>query len=214
MPVPLIYAAITVATLAARFVKIAKVSPKKIKEQKAKTKKACQESSVQKCPGGRGGKSTSKLKQKEVPCFKKNSKGKPEEYDRQLNDQEKGLNDLTAEEYLKGRAAYSSTKRKSTAETRTDFKDKLIETDTKAGMSKAEATTKAESKMKTLHALHNPDLIAGGKDKTTTMGDKSVNQSIGSQWKKRVDALDKEAKDAVKANKGKSNMNVKLKRCK
>ncbi len=115
---------------------------------------------------------------------------------------------------MKGRDAYKSTKRKSTQKTRNDYKKDLIKNYQKDGMSKADATKKAEGKMKTLHALHNPDLIAGGKDKTTTMGDKSVNQSIGSQWKKRVEDLDKEAKEAIKANKGKSKMNVKLKRCK
>ncbi|VAW48912.1 VgrG protein [hydrothermal vent metagenome] len=155
-----------------------------------------------------------KLKKHEVPCFKKNDKGKPKEYDRQLKDQENGLNDLTAEEYLKGREAYKSTKRKSTQKTRNDYKKDLIKDYQKLNMSKADATKKAESKMKTLHALHNPDLIAGGKDKTTTMGDKSVNQSIGSQWKKRVDDMDKEAQKAIKEKKGSSKMNVKLKRCK
>jgi len=157
---------------------------------------------------------TPKLTPKKVPCFNKNKKGTSKEYDRQLKDQQNGLNDLTAEEYLEGRKAFSSVKRKSTKEVRIEFKKKLIDDYKNDGMSKAKATQVATEKMKTLHALHNPDLIAGGTDKVTTFGDKSVNQSIGSQWKKRVDDLDKAAEKAKKEGKGTSKMNAVLTRCK
>jgi hypothetical protein len=191
---------------------VRKVAKDKVTAQiiKQRTQKKTNECSVQKCPKGKEA-----LKPKIVPCFKKNQKGNPKEYDKQLKDQQNGLNELTAEEYLEGRKAYSSVKRKSTAKDRNKFKERLIEGYRKDdGMSKANATQVAKNKMKTLHALHNPDLIAGGKDKVTTFGDKSVNQSIGSQWKKRVDDLDKAAEKALKEGKGKSKMNAVLTRCK
>ncbi|KWC84734.1 hypothetical protein WL57_18675 [Burkholderia cepacia] len=68
--------------------------------------------------------------------------------------------------------------------------------------------------MKTLAALHNPDMIAGGKDVVTMMGDRGVNSSIGSQRKDRVAELDEAAKNVPEAERGGTKMNAKLKRCK
>ena len=68
--------------------------------------------------------------------------------------------------------------------------------------------------MKTLNALHNPDLIAGGKDLIADMGDPSVNKSIGSQWKGRVNDLDEAAKAVPAADRATTRMNVKMERCK
>jgi hypothetical protein len=68
--------------------------------------------------------------------------------------------------------------------------------------------------MKTLAALHNPDMIAGGKDVVTSMGDRGVNSSIGSQWQHRVGELDKAALDIPESERGNTKMNAKLKRCK
>ena len=56
-----------------------------------------------------------KLKETDVPCFKKNAKGDPLEYDRQLKGQQKGLNDMTAKEYLDGRKAYTGDRASTTA---------------------------------------------------------------------------------------------------
>ncbi|WP_366920050.1 polymorphic toxin type 15 domain-containing protein [Burkholderia cepacia] len=57
-------------------------------------------------------------------------------------------------------------------------------------------------------------MIAGGKDVVTTMGDRGVNSSIGSQWKDRVAELDEAAKNVPEAERGGTKMNAKLKRCK
>ena len=54
------------------------------------------------------------MQRKDVKCFKKNPKGDPAEYDRQLADQEKGLNDLTVKEYMEGRNRYSEIGREGT----------------------------------------------------------------------------------------------------
>jgi len=215
VPVAVYYVVINTVALTAKLSKITKSSPQDIKSGKAKSDESVQNCGVQKCPEGRGGKNNAgQLAPRKVPCFNKNKKGTPKEYDRQLKDQQNGLNDLTAEEYLEGRKAYSSVKRKSTAVDRKKFKKKLIDDYKNDGMPTAKANQVATEKMKTLHALHNPDLIAGGKDKVTTFGDKSVNQSIGSQWKTKLDDLDKAAEKAKKEGKGKSKMNAVLTRCK
>lgn len=154
-----------------------------------------------------------RLKKKEVKCFKKNEKGTPEEFDRQLAGQEKGMNDLTAQEYLDGRKAYTG-KRASTAGARKKFQKGLVDKFRKQGIDGDKAKDLAAKKMKALNALHNPDLYAGGKDMITDFGDAGVNQSIGSQWKSRVGDLDKTAQAAIDNGMGDHKMNVKLKRCK
>lgn len=164
-----------------------------------------------------------KLKEKDVPCFKKNAKGSPAEYDRQLKGQQDGLNNMTAKEYKAGRDAYTG-QRASTAAKREEYGEELAENYFKSGAAKSKSAAKAmaEAKMKTLNALHNPDMIAGGKDVIADFGDASVNKSIGSQWvtKKnnmpvsRVEELDKIADEAIKNGQGDHKMNVKMHRCK
>ena len=165
-----------------------------------------------------------KMNKHEPKCFKKNAKGEAKEYDRQLADQEKGLNDLTVKEYLEGRAKYQDIGRKGTGaaqsaararyskELTQGFKDQLL-TSGASGDISAQASQMAADKMKTLAALHNPDMIAGGKDLVTSMGDKGVNSSIGSQWKDRTADLDKAAKDVPESERATTKMNTKLKRC-
>ena len=68
--------------------------------------------------------------------------------------------------------------------------------------------------MKTLAALHNPDMVAAGQDIITGFGDKGINSSIGTQWKDRVGDLDAAACKAQKEGNGNKKMNAELKRCK
>ena len=70
------------------------------------------------------------------------------------------------------------------------------------------------SHLKTLAALHNPDMVASGKDIITGFGDRGINSSIGAQWKDRVSDLDNDACKEQKAGKGKHKMDAKLTRCK
>lgn len=50
--------------------------------------------------------------------------------------------------------------------------------------------------MKTQAVLHNPDQIAGGNPMNLTgFGDKNINSSIGSQWRYRIDDLEKRVMD-------------------
>jgi hypothetical protein len=50
------------------------------------------------------------MPRKDVPCFKTNDlpRSKVPEFDRQLSGQERGINDMTVDEYLKGRDAFDS----------------------------------------------------------------------------------------------------------
>lgn len=79
---------------------------------------------------------------------------------------------------------------------------------------KAKAAKMAADKMKTLAALHNPDLKVGGKDAIGGFGDRNVNSRIGAQWRSRVGALDEAALKVPEAERGKAKMNAKLQRCK
>ena len=165
-----------------------------------------------------------RMKKHEPKCFKKNAKGDPKEYDRQLSDQEKGLNDLTVKEYLEGRAKYQQIGRHGTGaaqqaarakyskELTGKFEKELSKSGASGDIGK-QAAQMAKDKMDTLAALHNPDMIAGGKDAVTKMGDKGVNSSIGSQWKDRVAEMDKAAKDVPASERGNTKMDTKLKRC-
>jgi hypothetical protein len=181
--------------------------------------------------GGGGGngpnngiKVKARMKPHEPKCFKKNAKGDPKEYDRQLADQEKGLNDLTVKEYLEGRERYQQIGRHGTGKAQQAARDnyskeltvkfeKQLEKSGASGDISKQATQMAKDRMDTLAALHNPDMIAGGKDVVTTMGDKGVNSSIGSQWKDRVADMDKAAKEIPESERGDTKMNTKLKRC-
>ena len=68
-------------------------------------------------------------------------------------------------------------------------------------------------------ALHNPDMVAGGKPTATDLGDAGANSSLGSQWGKtrsgsklsRAQQLRKAAEKAKQA--GKSKMDVNLNEC-
>lgn len=128
---------------------------------------------------------------KTIVNFKWNPKHDQTEFIRQVDMQQKGLNNLTLEEYLTNRTNYRSSGRsaegtKAQKLAREDaLKDRIIES-RKKGLKKEAAEDEAKKWMKTQAALHNPDQIAGG-DPTdiTGVGDKRVNSSLGSQWRNK-----------------------------
>ena len=179
--------------------------------------------------GARGGHvKVKRIEKPDIGCFKtgkKIDKNKFSEYDRQLKRQENGLNNMTVEEYIKGRDAYKNIGRGSGTEqarARVQEQSRLaerLESDYgKQGMSAKQAKQMANNRsgeiMKDLAALHEPDMIAGGKNKIGGFGDAQVNKSIGGGWKGKVDKLDEEVKKIPAAERGKTKMNVDLKRCK
>ncbi|PAD40168.1 hypothetical protein CHH53_02285 [Terribacillus sp. 7520-G] len=136
--------------------------------------------------------------------FKRNVKHDSEEFARQLKDQEKGMNELTVDEYLKNRDRYIAEGRAIEGNAaqkmarQEALKDKIAEL-RKQGLSRAEATKQASEWLETKAALHNPDQIAGGRtDIIGGMGDKRVNSSIGSQWKYRIDVVDEQIREMAK----------------
>ncbi|WP_332844092.1 DUF6861 domain-containing protein [Duganella violaceipulchra] len=169
------------------------------------------------------------MPKKSVPCFKTNGlpQGKIPEFDRQLAGQEAGINNMTVEEYVKGREAFKSgaSVRDSNVSrnARVGYQNVLEESSfgnlREQGMSWRDAKEKsvqiAADKMKTLAALHNPDMVVAGKDKISGFGDRNVNSRIGAQWNKgqRLAELDKAAR-AVPEGMRSSKMNAKLERCK
>ncbi|WP_415272949.1 T7SS effector LXG polymorphic toxin [Bacillus siamensis] len=130
--------------------------------------------------------------------FKRNIKHDPEEFARQLKNQEKGMNELTVDEYLKNRERYIAKGRAIEGNAaqkmarQEALKDKIAEL-RKQGLSRADATKQASNWIDTQAALHNPDQIAGGRaDSIGGLGDKRVNSSLGSQWKYRIDIVDEQ----------------------
>jgi len=184
-----------------------------------------------------------KLKKKKVKCFKKKQdKHDAQEYDKQLKNQQDGLNAMSADDYIKGREAFDGIACKDgKATTNSSLKNRPKRNANEAKKARKKYEEKilipkyrntnppnpnpaaaAAKEMKTLAALHNPDMVAAGKDMITGFGDKGVNSSIGSQWGNgtnddglsRVAELDNEACKAKKDGKGKEKMNAELKRCK
>ncbi|PAX99021.1 hypothetical protein CKO50_23230, partial [Pseudoalteromonas sp. HM-SA03] len=141
-------------------------------------------------------------------------------YARQLKYQETGLNDLTIGEYIENRDRYKNMKRKGTGTAQNYFRDKfkfkLFQSLNRAYSSKLSyaeaeklALQRATEIMGNLHALHDPDMGAGGYDNVTRLGDKRVNESIGPQWAKapvgskkgdktRVELMDEQVEKAFK----------------
>ena len=173
------------------------------------------------------------MKEEKVPCFKSDGlpASKAAEMERQLAGQQTGLNNMTAQEYLDGRKAFADRKAvtgsgrgsgQPAADARVAYEDelqgKLLDTYTKQGMSPVEAKklaiSDAAKQMTALAALHNPDMSVGGANVITDMGDRSVNSSIGSQWKGRVADLDTAASSVPANERATTRMNAKLERCK
>ncbi|WP_426342227.1 DUF6861 domain-containing protein [Pseudoduganella sp. S-14] len=171
---------------------------------------------------------TASMPQKKVPCFKPNDlpQGSLPEFDRQLAGQEAGLNEMTVDEYVKGRTAFTEGNAKRDANLARAARDlyqseltaTLMEQFENAGMSPRSAETKAqaeaEKKMKALAALHNPDMVAAGRDAISDFGDRNINSRIGAQWRSRVGELDKAASSVPESQRARVKMNAKLERCK
>ncbi len=161
-----------------------------------------------------------------IPVFKvgktKNLKGKTDEYVRQLQRQIDGLNSMTADELIKNMDEVSRgglAQREAREKFRKDLETRLADQYRTEGMSRADARalarTNAADQMKSLAALHEPDIVAGGRDVIgkdpnglPSMGDKYVNSSIGSQWRARRDALRAYAEQMQNESRGGEKLNL------
>ena len=165
----------------------------------------------------------------EVPCFNPPPDADKEEYARQLKEQQDALNDMSPDEYLGRRARFNDaeTKRsqkaqrqKAQREKRREYqKDKTAEyyndniaKDMTAGDARTDAMKRVADEMRELDATHALDMVAGGDPEDISgLGDRSINRSIGSQWKDRVGKLDEIAEKAKRE--GKEKLDVELKLC-
>lgn len=149
------------------------------------------------------------------------------ETDWQLTNQQKGLNEMSVEDYINGRKAFNTSGRGSgapAAKARDDYEASLVSKYRKMfesqGLSVAQASKAAKYKSSTIMnemaALHDPDQIAAGVNKIgdKAVGLKNVNSSIGSQWKTRVQVLDEAAAKIPVNERNSTSMNAKLERCK
>ena len=175
-----------------------------------------------------GGKKPLGMPEYKVPCFNASNLhySKIPEFDRQLGGQERGLNDLTVAEYLRGREAFKAgdkvrdpgvarLARKALEEGLIkDAMAKMKPDDTPLLGARRAAKIIAREKMSILAALHNPDLFAGGKDVISDFGDARVNSSIGAQWRGRIDGLDHAASTTSVDMRDSAKINARLERCK
>ncbi len=121
------------------------------------------------------------------------------EYKRQLEAQENGINDLTIDKWQTNRKRYLREGRDSSssgeqARAREEMKEETIERIIDEAEDRGETLSYIEAKKiveKDYAALHDPDQVAGGEsDKITSLGRTDINSSIGSQWKNRIHTVD------------------------
>ena len=154
----------------------------------------------------------------EIKCFEKPEGADPEEFKRQLKEQQDGINRMKPDDLINNMDKFAQSGRPAgDSGARGAVRKKWLEDRRSAlealGNSSGEADKQARAEMKTLDALHAPDLAAGG-DGTFAdrgLGDRSSNRSIGPQWdKERLGQLNEHGEKAKK--RGKKN-NVELKMC-
>jgi len=157
-----------------------------------------------------------------VACFKadKLPASKHAEFERQLKGQQDGLNRLTVEEFLENVANPVKRDPRVAKVARLKLQRELqerLQRELSQHMSPLEAEklafNQAKETMASIAALHNPDLVAGGKDIISGFGDKQVNSTIGPQWKGKVTALTSAAKQVPLTEINSTKMNVKLHKC-
>lgn len=145
----------------------------------------------------------------------------PIEFGRQTKLQEEGLNSLTLDEFLNNRDHYLQYGRNNQLGkpaqklAREEAELDKISALREQGVGKLEAENLAAEWMKSQAALHSPDQVAGGfADRVTGLGDSSINSSLGSQWKNRIDDLDrnlrKVADELTPEDRQRTLLNVKL----
>ena len=121
-------------------------------------------------------------------------RGKTKEYVRQLRLQMDGINGMTANELLEKVSRTGTAQKGARERYRRHLEEKLLKEHRQQGLSGRALEQKVEDEvrkeMSGLVALHNPDIVAGGKDiikdgpdGLPLMGDKWVNSSTRSQWK-------------------------------
>jgi hypothetical protein len=158
----------------------------------------------------------------EIDCFTPPEGADLGEFRRQLKEQEDAINNSDPKDLIERIDNYAANKRpaddaKMRRKAREEYKE-LLRDEIKEEYAENNKTPTEEdidrdvkTKMSKLAATHVLDLVAGGDGTISGLGDRSINSSIGSQWRgKRVQQLREHADNAQK--KGKK-INVKLEEC-
>lgn len=172
--------------------------------------------------GKDGARSTRNVPKKDVECFNKPKGMKEAEFNRQLKEQEDAINNIDAEKLIERRQAIRDAGGTSPLR---DLKaqgnaKKVYERDRtaeliSAGKTRRQAASQVAKELSGLAATHRLDIIAGGDPSDISgMGARSVNSSLGSQWKgRRSQSLEDYANEMKAKGLGKEKMNVKLRKC-
>lgn len=189
------------------------------------------------------------LRRRTVPCFcAQNSNGYNRlnsdserqrylsDYQRQLNRQQDGINNMTIDEYRLARDAYRTQGRNPVADAMQESTRRQAREDIQSSILRSligkpdwddfevadiEATNRTSEIMDKLAALHDPDMVSGGwhNPMPTGMGNSSINSSIGSSWnqKDRLGTIDSQMNEVMSRtndiNRGQSKMNIQLEVC-
>ncbi len=132
----------------------------------------------------------------EVACFNPPAGVSPEEFRRQLEEQQNALREMDPNDIVNNIDNYArpNSDAADRRRARQDYFDENIDALTdeiaeRDQISREEAAGRASDelldRMSDLDATHIVDLIAGGSGAISGLGNRSVNRSIGSQWGKR-----------------------------
>lgn len=125
------------------------------------------------------------------------------EFERQLRDQQNAINNMKVKDWLKNREDFKNRDKvsydKNAKAARDKYKSKEISLRTRKaiqqGIPKEQARIKAIESLRNQSVLHSPDSIAGGKyNSISGFGNSRINSSIGSQWKNRVEGIEKKVR--------------------
>lgn len=153
----------------------------------------------------------------DMPCFNRPPNSTRQEFVDQLTEQEAAINNSDLSELMRRRAlvkANGTGKFRDAAAQRNArsqwIRNKIDELIDQHGLIEAERL--AELEASTLDATHVLDIVAGG-DPSNISGlqNRSVNRSLGSQWRGKVDDLDRALAD--QARQGAVKANIRLRPC-
>ncbi len=153
----------------------------------------------------------------DMPCFNRPPNSTRQEFMDQLTEQEAAINNSDLSELMRRRAlvkANGTGKLRDAAAQRNArsqwIRNKIDELIDQHGLIEAERL--AELEASTLDATHVLDIVAGG-DPSSISGlqNRSVNRSLGSQWRGKVDDLDRALAD--QARQGAVKANIRLRPC-
>jgi membrane carboxypeptidase/penicillin-binding protein PbpC len=161
----------------------------------------------------------------EIDCFKPpqgSNSDQINEFRRQLKEQQDTINGMQPDQLVKNIDRFAKYKRPSgdAADrklTRDSYKTQRTRELEQEYLSQGKndyeelAAAKVAEEMANLAATHTLDLVAGGDGSISGMGDKTINSSLGAQWKgRRAAQLRQHAENAAKQGK---KMNVTLEEC-